>query len=122
MDFTDLFTFDDDQSREPGNNMVPVFSSLGHEGIDITPKDKTKVIMIPPMMPRTSFPFDTATPASGSSSAAGGRTKEAAAVTEPPRRKVTVKGVKVRAGDKREMDLDDFEDGDLTEDQRIERR
>jgi len=101
--------------------MVPVFSSLGHEGIDITPKDKTKVIMIPPVMPRTSFPFDTGAPNPSSSSSSAAKSREV--VADPPRRKVTVKGAKAKAGDKRELDLDDMEEeGDLTEDQRIERR
>ena len=120
MDFADLFTFEDEHSQQlHGGNSVPVFSSLGHKGIDITPKDKTKAIMIPPVMPRTSFPFETATPNTTSSSSAA-KAREVA--VEAPRRKVTVKGSKAKAGDKREMDLDDMEEGDLTEDQRIERR
>ena len=118
MDFNDLFAFDEEQLNKHSSNMD---TSFENDGMDVDEKDRTKVLMIPPVMPRTNVsaldekdkthkqkrmvkmvPVKRKLPPKASGGKSGGRARTSKSMIE--------------------MDYDDLDDGDLTEEQRIERR
>ncbi len=118
VDFNDLFAFDDEQLNKHSSNMD---TSFENDGMDVDEKDRTKVLMIPPMMPRTN-----ATALDGKD-----KTQKQKRMVKmvPVKRKLAPKAGSGKVGGRArtsksmiEMDYDDLDDGDLTEEQRIERR
>jgi len=118
VDFNDLFAFDEEQLNKHSSNMD---TSFENDGMDVDEKDRTKVLMIPPVMPRSNVsaldekdktqkqkrmvkmvPVKRKLPPKASSGKSGGRARTSKSMIE--------------------MDYDDLDDGDLTEEQRIERR
>lgn len=120
MDFNDLFAFDDEQMNMHASNMD---TSFENDSMDVDGTDRTKVLMIPPVMPRPNTSVDS-------------RNREAAPKQKrmvkmvPVKRKPAYRGSSLKAGGRvrtsskgmPEMEYDDLDEGDLTEEQRIERR
>ena len=113
-----MFAFDEEQLNKHSSNMD---TSFENDGMDVDEKDRTKVLMIPPVMPRTNV--------STLDEKDKSQKQKRMVKMVPVKRKIPPKASSGKAGGRArtsksmiEMDYDDLDDGDLTEEQRIERR
>lgn len=150
VDFSNVFSFEDGQSNNFDIDLDDI-KSVGADGGSMTtnrPVSTNKVIMIPPLMPRTSAPLVTSSSgthlqhtnkqsewATSSANRKAGRVSTTAAVSNVGRKKqdrrskLKEKGREERedqyAPDEDEDDYDDLDNTDIanmTEGQRLERR